>query len=114
MNEFRDFEELRAKTPEGKARVAAARHALEDALGLAELREKKGMTQTDVATALAVSQANVSKLEHQEDVYFSTMRRYIEALGGQMRVTAVFEDEEVPLVMVATKRRSDRSHGAHE
>lgn len=45
MNEFRDFEELRAKTPAGKARVAAYRHALEDALGLAELREKKGMTQ---------------------------------------------------------------------
>lgn len=100
MGEFRDFDELRAKTPEGKARVAAYRHALEDALRLGELRERQGMTQKDVAAALRVSQTNVSKIERQQELYVSTVQRYVAALGGQLRLCAVLGDEEVPLALL--------------
>ena len=43
--------------------------AIRDALALAEIREARRMTQVQMAGALDVSQANVSRVEHQEDVY---------------------------------------------
>jgi transcriptional regulator with XRE-family HTH domain len=65
---------------------------------LAALRSERGVSQRQVAGALGVSQANVSRIEHEEDVYLSTLRRYVAALGGELEVTAVFPDERVTLV----------------
>ena len=114
MSDFRDFDELRAKSPEGKARVAAYRHALEDALRLGELRERQGMTQKDVAAALHVSQTNVSKIERQKELYLSTVQRYVAALGFELRLCAVSDGEEVPLELVAAKPVPKRSHRAQK
>lgn len=114
MSEFRDFDELRAKAPEDKARVAVYRHALEDALRLGELRERQGMTQKDVAEALRVSQTNVSKIERQQEIYVSTVQRYIAALGGELRLCAVLGNDEVPLELPAMKGEPKRSHRAHK
>jgi hypothetical protein len=47
----------------------------------------------DVAGRLGVSQGNVSELERREDLYLSTLREYVEALGGTLELTAVFDDE---------------------
>jgi len=44
-----------------------------------------------------VSQANISRIEHEDDLYLSTIRSYIEALGGELQMKAVFEDQEVSL-----------------
>ena len=115
MSGHRKFDELRTTDPERRARIEAGTQALHDALRLAALREKKGMTQQDVATALAVSQAYVSKIERQEDIYLSTMRRYVEALGGKIRMIAVFDDEEVPVALLPATiepRRSSRTRRA--
>jgi transcriptional regulator with XRE-family HTH domain len=48
---------------------------MRDVLALAELRKAPGATQADVARSLAVTQSNVSRLEHEEDVYLSTFAR---------------------------------------
>ena len=63
------------------------------------LRERRGVTQTALAQALEVSRPRVSRIEHDgEDVRISTMQRYVEALGGQLKLFAVFEDgEEIAL-----------------
>jgi transcriptional regulator with XRE-family HTH domain len=61
------------------------------------VREKRGASQAEVASALEVTQANVSRIEHEEDVYLSTLRGYIEALGGKLELSAVFPDGAVPL-----------------
>ena len=78
-------------------RVAAQRQAMADALVLAEIREKRRLTQSDVARVLETSQANVSRVERQRDVYLSTLAHYVAALGGTLRVSAVFDDEEVEI-----------------
>ena len=45
-----------------------------------------------------MSQPNVSRIEQEEDVYLSTLARYVAALGGHLEVLAVFEDETVTLL----------------
>ncbi len=47
---------------------------------------------------LGVTQANISRIEHEEDLYLSTLRSYVEALGGRLEVNAVFADGVVSLV----------------
>ena len=71
---------------------------MEDALALAELRSRCGLTQTAVAETLGVTQANISRIEHEEDLYLSTLRSYVAALGGELEVNAVFPDGKVALV----------------
>jgi transcriptional regulator with XRE-family HTH domain len=84
--------------PERWERIEAGKAALRAVHELAALRERQGMTQVDVATALDVSQARVSKIEHQEDVYLSTLREYVAAIGGELRVSVIFADETVDLI----------------
>lgn len=65
------------------------------AYNLAEVRKAKAVTQVEIAGLLA--QSTVSALEHSEDPKPSTLREYVEALGGRLEVTAVFEDERFEL-----------------
>ena len=83
--------------PTRAARVDAHRRAIEDALALAEIREQRELTQTDIARVLSTSQANVSRIERQRDLYLSTLAQYVAALGGTLKVSAVFDDEEVEI-----------------
>jgi len=95
------FDQLRAPiraNPVRRARVEHYRRAITDALALAELREAKHVTQQQVAEALGVSQANVSRIEHQDDVYLSTLSNYVAALSGRLEVSAVFPDDSVALL----------------
>ena len=66
-------------------------------LPLAELRRARSLTQQRMSELLEIDQGAISKLEHRTDMYLSTLRSYVEALGGQLRLTAVFPDSEVPL-----------------
>ena len=52
-----------------------------------ELRQIAGEAQAEIATALNVKQPSVSKLEKQADMYLSTLRSYVEAIGGQLELT---------------------------
>jgi DNA-binding XRE family transcriptional regulator len=64
---------------------------------LQELREQRKISQLDLASKLGVKQPTVSKIERREDVALSTLRRYVEALGGNLRVTAQFSDGSVEI-----------------
>jgi len=64
---------------------------------LQALRSKRHVTQNEVADRLGIRQPTVSKIERREDVNLSTLRRYVEALGGELRVTAKFADGTVEL-----------------
>src|SRR5579862_6023862 len=83
--------------PARSARVDAHRQAMADALALAEIREQRQLTQIDIARVLSTSQANVSRIERQHDLYLSTLAHYVAALGGTLKVSAVFDDEEVEI-----------------
>lgn len=65
------------------------------ALDLAELRARRRLTQLDLAGRLGVRQPSVSRLEHRDDLYLSTLREYVEALGGRLEIAAVFDDDRV-------------------
>jgi hypothetical protein len=54
--------------------------------GLRELRKIAGKGQTDIATALKIKQPSVSKIEKQADMYLSTLRSYVEAIGGELEL----------------------------
>lgn len=59
---------------------------------LQELREQRQVSQVALATRLGVRQPTVSKIERRDDIALSTLRRYVEALGGELRITAQFAD----------------------
>jgi len=59
---------------------------------LAEIRKAIGMTQMELADRLEQGQGSVSKLERAADMYLTTLRKYLEALGGELHLTARFPD----------------------
>lgn len=64
---------------------------------LDQLRASRGFTQVQLAQTLGMTQAAVSKLEFRSDSYISSVRKYIEALGGRLEIHAVFENENVTI-----------------
>jgi transcriptional regulator with XRE-family HTH domain len=73
-----------------------ALHArLKESMALEELRDALRMTQQELAETLQVDQSAVSKLEHRTDMYVSTLRRCIAAMGGQLEIRAVFPEGTV-------------------
>jgi Helix-turn-helix domain len=66
-----------------ESRHETLRHEVE---GLRELRQIAGKAQADIAFALNIKQPSVSKIENQADMYLSTLRSYVEAIGGQLEL----------------------------
>ena len=90
---------LKRKTsPQAQARVDARVKATLQTMPLAEIRKAIGMTQADLAGKLDVAQGSVSKIENAADMYLSTLRKYVEALGGELHLTATFADGRVWLI----------------
>ncbi len=89
MAGHRPFSELRSKmSPQRRAaNEAAVREELQQML-LAKIRELAGLTQAQVADRLDVSQAAVSQMEGEDDMRVSTLRRLVEALGGELEIIA--------------------------
>jgi DNA-binding XRE family transcriptional regulator len=71
---------------------------MEAELRLAEVRRRRRVSQATMAEALDVSQPNISRIEQEDDVYLSTVARYVAALGGHLEVRAVFGDETITLL----------------
>ena len=61
-------------------------------MALEELRSAKELTQSDMAEILDVPQSSISRIEQRADMYLSTLRNYIHAVGGELRIQAVFPD----------------------
>lgn len=96
MAGHRKFSELRARmAPERRARNAAETARLFADMPLGELRQARALTQTTLAELLETSQGEVSKMEKRADMYVSTLRRYIEAMGGELEIVARFPDGSV-------------------
>jgi len=63
-----------------------------EAMRLKQLRERWGISQQELAKILDISQPAVSKLENQQDFLLSTLRQYVESLGGELEINATFPD----------------------
>jgi transcriptional regulator with XRE-family HTH domain len=90
------WEEVRGKfSPEREARIRRKVEATLNVMRLDQIREARSLTQTRLAEALGVNQGAVSKLERRTDMYVSTLRGYLKAMGAELQIKAVFPDGEV-------------------
>ena len=94
----KNFSVLRAKMP-----TTAQAHAREmtktmlSEMPLNELRQARGLTQATLASLLHVEQPSIAKMEKRTDMYLSTLRNLVQAMGGDLVVTAKFPDGEVKI-----------------
>lgn len=69
--------------------------ALREEMDLAELRNAMHLSQEEIASSLNIGQASVAKMEKRTDMYVSTLRRFIEAMGGELDIVARFPDHSI-------------------
>lgn len=81
-------EQIQARTDELEA----------ECLTLQELRKTAGLTQASLSEDLQMPQSNVSRLEKSSDMLLSTLRSYVEAVGGQLNLTVELPDKP-PIVL---------------
>ena len=85
------FQALRDRmTPAQRARAAAKAAALRKDMTLAELRQALHLTQESLGETLNVGQTAIAKMEKRADMYISNLRRFIEAMGGELDIVARF------------------------
>jgi DNA-binding XRE family transcriptional regulator len=98
----RKFSELRAKmSPERRARIDAKVKEELAKIRLDELRAARGLSQQTLAESLHVQQPAIAKLEKRTDMYISTLRSHIKAMGGELEIIARFPDGDVKIANFA-------------
>ncbi|MBB5274482.1 transcriptional regulator with XRE-family HTH domain [Rhizobium rosettiformans] len=92
----RALDDLLSELPIEKRKDLEARGQarLEDYQTLQELRKSRDLTQEKLAALLGINQENVSRLERRNDLLLSTLRDYVEAMGGNLEIIARFPDRE--------------------
>ncbi len=102
------YRQLRDRmSPESRARAQAQAKQLRVDMALNELRHARSLTQERLADILRVNQAAVSKLEGRTDMYISTLRSYIEAMGGDLDIVARFPEGDVHIRQFHEQAESD-------
>jgi transcriptional regulator with XRE-family HTH domain len=84
-------------SPESRARAEAKALAMLAEQPLNELRQARGLSQKVLAEVLHVQQPAIAKIEKRTDMYISTLRSHIEAMGGELEVVARFPDGSVKI-----------------
>ncbi len=105
----------RTASKEVRARAAKRTRQLLGELLLSEIRQRAGKSQAEVAQALGIRQPSLSKLEKQSDMQVSTLRKIVQALGGELEIVARFPKGSVRISPFAgTRRMPPRSKPAAE
>ena len=92
-NSYRLLHDRVGTRPGAVGRLASHRERTLAEIDLFELRKALGLSQTDVAENLGISQSAVSQLERADDLKLSTLRRYLARLGAQLHLVAVFDED---------------------
>ena len=86
-------EKLRTLPTARRRRIARRAEALiGEEMTMRQLRRARNITQSELAKALGVNQEQISRLEKRADLHLSTLRRSVEAMGGELILTAKFPD----------------------
>jgi transcriptional regulator with XRE-family HTH domain len=92
------FEELWLKMPEeSRARADAKAKKLLAEMSLDRMRRARGLSQEALAQRLNVKQPSIAKLEQRTDMYISTLRDHIRALGGELEIIARFPGGDIKI-----------------
>ncbi len=95
------FRDLVAKMPpESQRRIHEGAQILLAEMELRDLRKTLRLSQEKIAAVLQIKQSGISKLEQRRDVLLSTLRKYIEALGGELEIAARFPEGTVRINQV--------------
>ena len=90
------FKNLLGKmAPERRERIRIKTRVLRNEMALGELRQALDLTQEALANSLKLKQAAISKFEHQSDIYLSTLRKILSAMGADLKLVAHFPDGDV-------------------
>jgi hypothetical protein len=90
------FSELEAGlSPARAARIARMTGEMRKEMDLAQLRTARRLSQAALGEALHVEQPAIAKLEKRTDMYVSTLRRFVEAMGGRLEIVARFPDHDL-------------------
>jgi predicted transcriptional regulator len=95
-------------TPEAQAKAEAEALRLEKEMDLAEVRRALKLSQDEIAQTLQIGQGSVAKIEKRADMYVSTLRRFIEAMGGELEIVARFPDYSVKIKNFADLSEKER------
>jgi ribosome-binding protein aMBF1 (putative translation factor) len=96
------FSELRVKmSPERRKRNAEKVEKELAKMPLNELRTARGLSQQVLAESLHIQQPAIAKLEKRTDMYISTLRSHIKAMGGELEIIARFPDGDVKIANFA-------------
>lgn len=93
---FNDIKRSRAN-PEQLARTQQWVEHETLKMNLRELRKQLGVTQKQLADKIKMAQSELSRTEHRSDHLLSTLKGYVEGLGGRLEIRAVFDDKQVEL-----------------
>lgn len=94
----RPFAELRARmTPAAQAVAEVEAVRLGEEMDLGEMRRAMKLSQEEIGQTLQINQGSVAKIEKRADMYVSTLRRFIEAMGGELEIVARFPDHSVKI-----------------
>jgi DNA-binding Xre family transcriptional regulator len=97
---FQTLDDFLASLPKKRRQEIESRSQKKiNAIRLQRLREKRHVTQGDLASRLGMKQSSLSRLERRENVTIKTLRDYVLALGGQLRVVAVFEGTKAETIL---------------
>ena len=88
-------------TAEEHAAIKREAHAELERIGFGKLRQARQQTQIAVAEKLNIPQGAVSRMEKRSDLLLSTLREYVDALGGRLELRAVFPDANFELETLA-------------
>jgi DNA-binding transcriptional regulator YiaG len=92
------FNQLRNRlSPERLEKVARKVETLREEMTLAELRQARELTQETLSATLHVGQAAVAKMEKRTDMYVGNLRRFVEAMGGELDIVARFPEGVVKI-----------------
>ena len=97
---MKNLDRIRKKFTPARRRKIAARAAtlIAEERSLQEIRQAHKLTQKRMAQVLGIGQDSVSRLEQRSDLLISTLRGYIEAMGGRLSLLAEFPDQE-PVIL---------------
>lgn len=84
-------------SPERREHIERIKESLRQDMALAELRQALSFTQSTLAETLGVGQAEISKIENRTDIFISTLKRFLEAMGGELEIRAKFQGQSIKI-----------------
>lgn len=107
----KNFKDLQAKmSQESRARSEAKAQQIIREMALDELRAARALTQEHLSKILGVKQSAISKLERRADMYVSTLRDFITAMGGTLEIRAVFAEGDVRITQFNALAKRTTKH----